>query len=326
MKHLPRRPARHLRQRIAALAIIAASALAAWCPAALRADTPAAAAPAALHFQFVEGEGGVPLNVVESGDPARPAILLVHGIGQSYVSWENQLAGSLPAQFHVVAFDLRGHGNSGKPWTTESYTDSRNWAGDVQRIITALKLDRPVLVGWSYGTLVVADYVRVFGTGGIRALVMTGAYGGLTPPPPPPPGDFAAQMQKNRGLQMSGNLEDNIAAARISAHWLTAKKMPDAWYDRATSLAMTLPLYARKSMFARSLANQEVVAKIAVPSLFIVGGKDGGMPEQQGRELVGKLPNSRLTVYAESGHSAFAEEPERFNAELAQFAREAFAH
>jgi pimeloyl-ACP methyl ester carboxylesterase len=326
MNHPIHLPARHMRRKILTLGAIGALALCAWRPAALRADTPAAAPPAGLHFQFVAGEGGVPLNVVESGDPARPAILLVHGIGQSYVSWENQLAGALPAQFHVVAFDLRGHGNSGKPWTTESYTDSRNWAGDVQRIITALKLDRPVLVGWSYGTLVVADYVRVFGTGGIRALVMTGAYGGLTPPPPPPPAEFAAQMQKNRGLQLSGNLEDNIAAARFSAHWLTAKKMPDAWYERATSLAMTLPMYARKSMFARSLANQEVVAKIAVPSLFIVGGKDGGMPEQQGRELAARLPDSHLSVYAESGHSAFAEEPERFNSELAQFARAAFAH
>jgi pimeloyl-ACP methyl ester carboxylesterase len=117
-----------------------------------------------VSYRIVEGDGGVPLNVATAGDPAKPAILLVHGIGQSHVSFEAQLRAPLSDEFHVVSFDLRGHGNSGKPWEPEAYKDSARWAGDVRRVIEALGLERPVLLGWSYGTLVVSDYLRRYGT------------------------------------------------------------------------------------------------------------------------------------------------------------------
>lgn len=284
---------------------------------------PGAQAGSALRFQVVEGTGGVPLNVVTAGDKSKPAILLVHGIGQSYVSWENQLGAPLTDEFYVVAFDLRGHGNSGKPWNADAYQDYRNWAGDVQRVIAATGIDRPVLVGWSYGTLVVSDYLRAYGVSGLRGIVLTGAYGGLTPPPPPAPPEMAARMAALRQRQMSGNLEDNIAAARDFARFLTGKEMPAAWYERATALSMMLPGYARRWMFDRPVANMELIPKITVPLLVTVGGKDGSTPEKDGRDLVAKVPGARVSVYPDCGHSPFAEEPARYTKELAEFARAA---
>lgn len=281
----------------------------------------AATAPAALSFQVVEGAGGVPLNVVTAGDKSKPPILLVHGIGQSYVSWENQLKPPVTDEFYVVAFDMRGHGNSGKPWSKESYTDYRNYAGDVQAVIKATGIDRPLLVGWSYGTLVVADYLRAYGASGLRGIELVGAYGGFTPPPPPAPPALAEQMAKTRALQLSGNLEENIAAARGGIRFLTAKDMPPAYWDRAVQLALMLPAYARRHMFDRPLANMDQIPRITVPLLVNVGGKDVSTPEPQGRELVSKVPGARISVYPDSGHSPFAEEPERFNRELVEFAR-----
>ncbi|MCC6170865.1 MAG: alpha/beta hydrolase [Gammaproteobacteria bacterium] len=289
-------------------------------PAAAPADT------SALRFQVVTGAGGVPLNVVSAGDPRKPPILLVHGIGQSYVSWENQLRAPVTDEFHVVAFDLRGHGNSGKPWGKEHYADYRNYAGDVRAVIEATGIDRPLLVGWSYGTLVVADYLRAYGASGLRGIELVGAYGGLTPPPPAPAASpaataQAAQIAKLRELQASSNLEDNIAAARNGARFLTGKAMPDAYYERAVQLSLMLPGYARRWMFDRPLANMDQIPKITVPLLVNVGGKDVSTPEAQGRELVAQVPGARLSLYPDSGHSPFAEEPERFNRELLEFAR-----
>jgi pimeloyl-ACP methyl ester carboxylesterase len=278
----------------------------------------------ALQFTTVAGAGGVPLSVVSAGDPSKPSILLVHGIGQSYVSWENQLRPPLTDQFHVVAYDLRGHGNSGKPWNKESYQDYRLWAGDVQAVITAMRLDHPVLVGWSYGTLVVADYLRAYGASGLRGIVLTGAYGGLTPPPPPlPPAKvaLAARMELLRKQQGSGNIEDNIAAAESFSHLLTGRELAASYYIRATQISMMLPGYARRWMFDRSLANADVVSKITVPLLITVGGKDSNTPESDARDLAAKVANARISVYPESGHSPFAEDPERYSRELAEFAR-----
>lgn len=284
----------------------------------------AAAAPA-LRYQTVEGAGGVPLNVVSAGDPAKPAILLVHGIGQSHVSFEEQLREPLTDDFHLVSFDLRGHGNSGKPWLPSDYKESSNWAGDVRRVIEALGLRRPVLVGWSYGTLVVADYLRHYGTQDLGGIVLVGAYGGLTPPPPPPPPAIAEQMARNRALQLSADPAENAAAASATARALTARDMGEAWRSRAAQIAMMLPAYARRHMFDRPLDNTDLIAKIDVPVMLNVGARDLSTPEAPARELAARLERQGVraivSVYTEAGHSPFAEEPARFNAELADFVR-----
>ncbi|MCU0757796.1 MAG: alpha/beta hydrolase [Steroidobacteraceae bacterium] len=317
-----RPPASRFPAFLLAAAWLAASASAGAADGAATAKPAAVAAAApALRFQVVEGAGGVPLNVVTAGDRSKPPILLVHGIGQSYVSWEHQLKPPVTDQFYVVAFDLRGHGNSGKPWSKESYTDYRNYAGDVKAVIEATGLDRPLLVGWSYGTLVVADYVRTYGTSGLRGIELVGAYGGFTPPPAPAPAEMAAQMARTRELQLSGSLEDNIAAARGGVRFLTARDMGPAYWERATQLSLMLPAYARRHMFDRPIANMDLIPKIGVPMLVNVGVQDRSTPEAPGRELAAKVPGSRVSVYPDSGHSPFAEEPERFNRELIEFAR-----
>lgn len=290
----------------------------------LLADAPQAIGE--LRYQTISGHEGVPLNVASAGDPANPAVLLVHGIGQSHVSFEEQLRGPLAEQFHVVAFDLRGHGNSGKPWQAEAYTDTRAWAGDVHSVITALELERPLLLGWSYGTLVAADYLRHIGTDGIAGIVLTGAYGGLTPPPPPPEPEMAELFARNRALQLSADPAENALAARTTAGMLTSRDMGEAWRERAAQIAMMLPAYARTHMFNRPFANLDLIPAIDVPILLVVGGRDGSTPEAPAHELAAALEaqgtRAVVSVYPEAGHSPFAEEPERFNLELARFLSE----
>jgi len=288
--------------------------------------TAASPAAAELRYQTVAGHGGVPLNVVSAGDPSNPALLLVHGIGQSSVSFEEQMVPELYEEFHLVTFDLRGHGNSGKPWDAQAYTDSASWAGDVQRIIEALDLDRPVILGWSYGTLVVADYLRHYGPSQLGGIVLTGAWGGLTEPPPPPDPEMAERFARSRTLQQSPDPLDNLRAAQDFAGMLTARDMGEAWRQRAAALAMMLPGYARRHMFDRALDNTDLVSRIEVPLMLVVGGKDGSTPEDAGRKLAAQVESqgsrTLVHVYSKSGHSPFAEEPERFNRDLVDFVRE----
>lgn len=66
-----------------------------------------------LKFTSVTTADGVRLNVVEAGNPVGPAIVFVHGISQSWLSWIAQLSDAgLRAVYRLVAFDLRGHGAS----------------------------------------------------------------------------------------------------------------------------------------------------------------------------------------------------------------------
>lgn len=281
------------------------------------------------RYSRIEGADGVPLNVVEVGDASKPTIVLVHGIGQSHSSFDAQLDDpALIRAFHLVSYDLRGHGQSGKPWQRDAYVASEKWADDLARVIAATRANKPVVLGWSYGSLVVADYLRKYGTRELTAIALAGAYGGLTDPPTskePPAPSLIADMNRMLEEQMSGDPAVRAAAVQRGVLRLTAKPMSDAWLAKANTTGMLTATEARRYMFARSLDNKSLVATIDVPFLVFIGGKDGSTPETQGRELVARVPGARSSLFPNAGHSPFAEEPERFNRELAAFAAAAFA-
>jgi pimeloyl-ACP methyl ester carboxylesterase len=298
-------------------------------PASVPATTAGSAAPPTLDtapysFRTVDGTGGVPLNVVTVGDPDNPPILFVHGLAQSYLSFEPQYRSELARRFFLVGFDLRGHGNSGKPWDPAAYSSDAIWGEDVERVVQALQLRRPVIVGWSYGTLVAVDYLRRAGAGAVAGIVLVGAYGGLTPPPDmrsvPP------AMAQNRLRQATPALDQNFAAARYTVRLLTAEPMPQEWTDRAAAISLMLPRTARAGMFLRRIDSRDLLPALAgVPFLVNVGTRDISTPEAAARELAKQLPRASVSVYEGIGHSPFVESPERFNRELEAFAHRAFA-
>ena len=124
--------------------------------------------PSQTHAQIhtVQGGGGLRLHVREWGNADGPPILFIHGWSQNHLCWARQYESALADEFRLVAYDLRGHGMSEAPLEPAHYTDGALWADDVAAIIDAARLDRPVLVGWSYGAFVICDYVRGYGQDG----------------------------------------------------------------------------------------------------------------------------------------------------------------
>src|SRR5690242_17174627 len=123
-----------------------------------------------MQIHTVPGGGGLQLHVREWGDPTGRPIVLVHGWSQNHLCWANQYESPLTQEHRLVAFDLRGHGMSEAPLGAEHYVDGRLWADDLAAIIDHLGLQRPVLVGWSYGAFVICDYLRIHGQSAIAAL------------------------------------------------------------------------------------------------------------------------------------------------------------
>ena len=77
-----------------------------------------------LRPSAVTSLDGLTLAAVESGNTAGPAILFVHGFSQSAASWRQQMHSDLGDIYHLIAFDLRGHGSSSKPEDPDSYVAS----------------------------------------------------------------------------------------------------------------------------------------------------------------------------------------------------------
>ncbi|MFG2369875.1 SDR family oxidoreductase [Streptomyces sp. NPDC048504] len=105
--------------------------------------------------------GGVELCVAELGDPSRPTVVLVHGYPDSKEVW-TQVASRLADRFHVVLYDVRGHGRSTAPeplrggFTLEKLTD------DFLAVADAVSPDRPVhLVGHDWGSVQSWEFVTV---------------------------------------------------------------------------------------------------------------------------------------------------------------------
>jgi len=74
------------------------------------------------------------------------------------MSWMRQVDSDLAKEFHIVTYDLRGHGNSDKPLDPAAYRNSTAWGQEAQPI-DAAGLKRPVLVGWSYAGPMLSDYL-----------------------------------------------------------------------------------------------------------------------------------------------------------------------
>ena len=271
-------------------------------------------------YQTVEGDGGVPLNVVTAGDPESRPILFIHGLGQSHYSFVRQLNSDLAHDFFLVSFDLRGHGASGKPWLEEAYAAPRIWAQDVAAVIAASQAERPIVVAWSYGTVVVLDYVREFGTDSLGAIILTGGIGALRPFRMPAADPNAAKFARLRELQLSPAITDNIDAVQPMVAWLTATPLPPEEQQRFEAITLMLPAYARRAMVKRRIDNQDLLPKLKLPLLLSLGEKDNPIQLEDGTEMAASYDNIKLSVYPGAGHSVFFEQPERFNAELRQLA------
>lgn len=110
--------------------------------------------------------GGVELCVAELGDETRPTVVLVHGYPDSKEVW-SEVAARLAERFHVVLYDVRGHGASTAPqplrggFTLEKLTD------DFLAVVDAVSPDRPVhLVGHDWGSVQSWGFVTVARTEG----------------------------------------------------------------------------------------------------------------------------------------------------------------
>lgn len=129
------------------------------------AGTAGTAGPAGGRERWVS-TGGVELCVLELGEADRPTVVLVHGYPDSKEVW-SEVAERLAEQFHVVLYDVRGHGRSTAPqplrggFTLEKLTD------DFLAVADAVSPDRPVhVVGHDWGSVQGWEFATVARTEG----------------------------------------------------------------------------------------------------------------------------------------------------------------
>jgi non-heme chloroperoxidase len=276
--------------------------------------------PAArMKIHTVIGGGGLRLHAREWGNPDGPPILFIHGWSQSHLCWAKQFESLLADEFRLVAYDLRGHGMSEMPLEPRHYTDGRLWADDVAAIIEQLRLDRPVLVGWSYGPFVIHDYIRAYGQKQIAAInfvagaVKLGeaAFGTLIGP-----GFlnyFAAATEDD--------LPTNILAMRAFLTNCSATPWAVEDFETALCASIVVPPQIRQNLAARTIDGDDVLRALEVPLLVTHGLRDSVVLPAMGEHVLATCPTAEASWYEGVGHLPHVEAPARFNRELAGLAR-----
>lgn len=119
--------------------------------------------------------GPVPLYTEAYGDPLSPyPVLCTHGLWQSLDAWREQCAFLAQSGCYVVAWDLPFHGLSG-PFGESSHVSPDFWAECLRAVIEEYDLFNVLLLAWSFGGLVVGDYLCRFGSTGLAGLVLVGS-------------------------------------------------------------------------------------------------------------------------------------------------------
>jgi non-heme chloroperoxidase len=272
------------------------------------------------HGRYVEGAGGVRLFVEENGDPTNSTIFWIHGYCQSRLSWDNQFENEeLVSKFHMVRLDLRGHGLSDKPTDPAAFQDGKIWAEDIRPVISALELNKPVLVGWSYGGNIVCDYIRHCGQENLGGLIFVAA---------------ATEMGRDESRAMIGPEFLELVPGFFSTDYATGSAAllqltqletyeefdAHTFYYLVGFNSVTQPA-AREGMLKRTLDNRAVFEAIKVPSLIIQGKNVRIVLPVYSDFIACHIPHASRVDYDHCGHISFVEAAEQFNRDVTDFVK-----
>jgi N-formylmaleamate deformylase len=243
-----------------------------------------------------------------------PPLLLVHGIGSSGASWE-PLVPALAREFTPITFDLRGHGASGKPASGYLYGD---YVDDLDRILDALRLERPLIMGHSLGGIVTLWWAARHPDRAAGLVVV----------------DSPLRSGQEFMPAFDGWLAQNAMTPEDLTAWYRHEH-PEWNEERAAGRASIMTGTARNvfvELRADSLANDgrdrlDEIAHITSPVLLVRGEPATGsmVHPEDSAALVARMPNARVAMIPGAGHALHRERPDEFLAIAVPFLQECAA-
>ena len=272
------------------------------------------------HSHFVDVED-IRVHYQEAGELTNPPLLLLHGFASSTLVWSRVFLKLADAGFRVIVPDLLGYGYTGKPRHGE-YT-IKGQAKLIVGLLDALRIDRAVIVGSSYGGAVAATCALDYPERVARLVLV-------------------APVNNNRPLQFklmrvfgSRVIGDVISPLLIGSRRLLRKRMKRV-YDRHKWVldedrvqARHLPLRASSTQRAIlrtvRLWDADRVSRdahlIQQPTLLLWGDNDPEIPLADGERLHEEIAGSRFVVFNNCGHLPHEEYADSFVELVTKFAR-----
>ncbi len=259
-------------------------------------------------IKTVELSDTVKLPYIEQGNPTGVPVLLLHGITDSWYSFERILP-FLPESWHVFALTQRGHGDASRPATGYG---SHDFAADLGAFIDALQLSPSVIVGHSMGAFIAQrfaiDYPRR-----TLGLVLVGSRTTWRGHP-----DLVELWNKVVSTRTDAMDPDFVRAFQEST---LAQPTPPEFLATVVQESLKMPARVWRAAIHECLLEadfSEELGKIEAPTLIVCGDRD--TLARSGQEaLTEAIAGARLVTYPAAGHGLHWEEPARFATDLTAF-------
>ena len=268
---------------------------------------------------FVDLPGGYHVHYQDEGGPDLPVLVLLHGFGDSYTTWEGWVR-ELKTRRRVITVDLPGHGLTRAPVDTVLRIDSL--ADFVDRFAAALALPKFAVAGNSMGGGVAWE-LAVRHPDRINALILVDAAGFANDKPPGelplafkilqyPIGRAFLRNIDNRFLIREGVRTDvydkSLVTPAFVDRWAEFQRAPG---HRAILMSVSIP--------GQPADLVAMLGTIKVPTLILWGEADPLLEPASARKFAAAIPGSKLITFPQVGHLPQIEIPARSAAAVAEF-------
>lgn len=276
-----------------------------------------------VHTGHYEGAGGVTLVADHRGDPREPAVLFLHGGGQTRHSWDGSARALAARGWHAVTLDLRGHGES--DWAPDGDYRLRAFAADIRRVVETLD-EPPAIVGASLGGLTALLLEGSLFPGSARAVVLVDVIPELHRPGTDRIRDFMA-ANMHTGFDSLEQVADAVAAYNphrrrpndLEGLKKNLRQREGRWYWHWDPAFMNPAGRLGPSEINDVDLLMGAAHRVGVPMLLVRGQMSDVVSETAVERFLAELPHVEFVDVSDAGHMVAGDRNDAFTDEVVDF-------
>lgn len=249
------------------------------------------------------------VSYIYEGPEDAPVIVFLHGFPLNKSIWNDQMD-ALRGHYRVMAYDVRGHGDSAEGTGRFSM---EMFAEDLISLMDALAIERASLVGLSMGGYIALEAIDKYPER-FSALVLANTQCAADKPQPNnrKPSDIFKEMGREKWAdERLTKLFSPTSQAHLPGRLAAVKAMIMGISN--TALISVMHAFNHRKETCHALGN------IAVPVMILVGREDVVTPVAASELMKIAMPKAEMHIIENAGHLSNLENPDVFNAHLIQF-------
>ncbi|MDH3277065.1 MAG: alpha/beta hydrolase [Nitrosopumilus sp.] len=253
---------------------------------------------------------GLKIRYLESGKEKDSQILFIHGLGSSSDRWM-KIPENLSSDFHTIALDLPGFGESDKPSDVE-YTIEQ-FRKFIISFLNKVSDKKTTVIGHSLGGYIASE-IAIQNPKLVNQLVLIDSSGMLDSP--------TSILEQYLNAAMNPT-PDNVRRA-FEQMVADPSRVPSALVDGfIRRINMPNAKYAFESTLQNSATTQIGLDRLRsikdIQTLILWGVHDKVIPLEHSKLFQDTIPNSQLKIIEDAGHAPFAEKPVQVSKILKNF-------